>query len=78
MVTQEHLVALREEHNPIHEEYRQKIQVYDVVILKVGEKNKGKWKIAVVDELFYGEDDVVRSVHLRTRKNNLEQPIQLN
>ena len=48
------------------------------MIIKGGEKNKGKWKIAIVDELFYGEDDVVRSVHLRTRKNNLEQPIQLN
>lgn len=48
------------------------------MIIKEGEKNKGKWKIAAVDELFYGEDDVVRSVHLRTRKNDLEQPIQLN
>ena len=48
------------------------------MIIKGREKNKGKWKIAVVEKLFYGEDDVVRSVHLRTRKYNPEQPIQLN
>ena len=53
-----------------------KTEVEDVVIIKGEEKNKGKGSIGIVEELYKGKDDVVRSVKLRTPKSHTERPIQ--
>ena len=48
-----------------------------MVIIKGESKNRGNWKLAIVEKLRHGKDSVVRVVGLRTAKNYLEQPIQL-
>ena len=40
------------------------IEVGDVVLIKSEEKNKGKWSIEIVEELYKGKDDVIRGVKL--------------
>lgn len=48
----------------------------DVVLIRSDEKNRGKWPLGVVVELFNGRDGVVRAVKLRAGKTFLERPIQ--
>lgn len=48
----------------------------DVHLIKGEEKNRGKWKIGVVDKLIPGRDRIVRAVRLRTEKIYLKRPIQ--
>ena len=73
----EYLVALRERHNLNHKGKDTNIQIGDVVIIKGESKNRGKWKLAIVEKLHRGKDNVVRVVGLHTAKNYLERPIQL-
>ena len=73
----EYLVALRERHNLNHKGKDANIQIGDVVIIKGESKNRGNWKLAIVEKLHRGKDNVVRVVGLRTAKNYLERPIQL-
>ena len=40
------------------------------------EKNRGKWKIGIVHQLFKGQDGVIRGVRLPAGKSHLERPIQ--
>ena len=48
----------------------------DVVLIKGEQKNRGTWKIGIVDKLIKGRDLVVRGVRLRAGKSYLERPIQ--
>ena len=73
----EYLVALRERHNLNHKGKQANIKIGDVVIIKGESKNRGTWKLAVVEKLHTGKDNVIRAVGLRTAKNYLERPIQL-
>ena len=45
----EYLVALRERHNLNHKGKDTNIQIGDVVIIKVESKNRGNWKLAIVE-----------------------------
>ena len=49
-----------------------KIEVGDMVLIKGEEKNKGKWNIRIVEELYKGKDNVMRGVTLRTQKSHIE------
>ena len=71
----EYLVALRERHNLNHKDKLADIQIGDVVIIKGESKNWGHWKLAVVENLHFGKDDVIRAVEIRTAKSYLEQAI---
>ena len=73
----EYLVALREQHNLNFRDKQANIQIGDVVIIKGESKNRGTWKLAIVEKLHTGKDNVIRAVGLRTAKNYLERPIQL-
>ena len=64
----EYLVALREWHNLIHEDKHADIQIDDIVIIKGQSKNRGHWKLAIVEKLHSGKDNVIRAVGLRTEK----------
>ena len=55
---------------------KERTQRRDIVIIKSDEKNRGKWKIEIVHQLFIGQDGVIRGVRLREGKSYLEQPIQ--
>ena len=60
----------------MHNTKEMKIEVGYVVLIKGEEKNKGKWGIRKVEELYKGKDDVIRGVKLRTPKSHTERPIQ--
>ncbi|XP_068687764.1 uncharacterized protein [Montipora foliosa] len=49
----------------------------DVVIIKSEEKNRGQWKLGIIEELITGQDGVVRGDKLRESKSILETPVQL-
>ena len=72
----EYLRGLRERHNMKHNQRQQSLSKGDVVMIKGEEKNRGHWKLGIVEELFPGRDGVVRSVRLRAGKSFLERPIQ--
>ena len=53
-----------------------KISIGDVVLIKNEDRNRRKWKIGIVDKLYYGRDDVIRAVQLRSGKSFIQRPIQ--
>ena len=62
--TSEYLWGLRDRHCLKHGGQPADIHVGEVVIIKSEQKNRGKWKIGVVDNLIQGRDGVVRVVKL--------------
>ena len=48
----------------------------DIVLIKGGEKYRGKWNIGMVDKLYRGKGGVIRAVGLRTSKSYIKRPIQ--
>ena len=45
-------------------------------LIKSEEKNRGKWPLGNVKELYPGRDVVVRAVKVRSGRNFLERPVQ--
>ena len=75
--TQEYIRGLRERHNLKHNGKHSEIKIGEVVIIKSDEKNRGKWKIGVISNVFPGKDGIVRAVGLRTEKGTtLQRPVQ--
>ena len=52
------------------------IVIGDVVLIKGDDKQRGKWNIGIVEELYKGKDNVIRAAKLRSRKTYIERPIQ--
>ena len=73
----QYLVALTERQNLNHKDKHADIRIGDVVIIKGESKNRGHWKLAVVEKLPSGKDNAIGVVGLRTAKNYLERPTQL-
>ena len=71
----EYLAALRERHN-LATGARGHVSVGDVVIVKTDSRNRGKWLLAIVSDVYPGRDGNIRAVQLRTGKGMLERPIQ--
>ena len=46
------------------------------MIIKGESKNRGHWKLAIVEKLHSGKDNVIRAVELRATKSYLKRPIQ--
>ena len=74
--TSEYLRGLQERHNLKHNTKQSVIKVGDVVIIKSDQRNRNKWKLGIIDELFVGRDGVVRVARIRAGKSYLERPIQ--
>ena len=74
--TREYVKALRERHNLIHKTKSMSVKAGDIVLIKGEERNRGKWKLGVVDTPIPGRDGVVRAVRLKAGKSFLERPIQ--
>ena len=72
----EYLNALRERHNTIHQVKELEVKPGDVVIIKDEKKNRGTWKIGVVESLITGTDGVARAVKPQAGKSYLERAIQ--
>ena len=47
------------------------------MLIKGEEKNRGHWKIGIVNHLYSGKDNIIRVVQLRIRKKLIDRPIQL-
>ena len=72
----EYLTALRERHNLFHKTASNKVKVGDPVMVRTDNKNRGKWPLAVVQQIFPGRDGYTRAVQLRTTKEVIERPAQ--
>ena len=59
-----------------HKAKKMKISIGDVVLIKNEDRNRRKWKIGIVDNLYYGRDDVIRAVQLRSGNSFIQRPIQ--
>ena len=46
------------------------------MIVRTDNKNRGKWPLAVVQQIFPGRDGYTRAVQLRTTKGVIERPAQ--
>ena len=57
----EYLTALIERHNLFHKTANRKVKVGDAVIVRTDNKNRGKWPLAVVQQIFPG----VTAIHVR-------------
>ena len=74
--TREYLVALREWHQCNRKDKNKWLKIGDVVLIRSEERNRGKWPLGVVVELFCGRDGAVRAAKLRAGKAFLERPVQ--
>ena len=72
----EYLTALRERHNLLHKTTNYHVRVGDTVLVRSDSKNRGKWPIAVVQQIYPGRDGHIRAVKLRTSKGVIERPEQ--
>ena len=53
------------------------INLGDVVMMKEEEKNRGHWKISIVNDLYIGRDNIIPVAQLRIGKKLIDRPIQL-
>ena len=74
--TGEYLRALREKPNLKYGGKEKIPEVGDVVLIKDDVKNRGKWNVGVVEELYHGRDGVVRGAKLRMRKTHIDRALQ--
>ena len=74
--TGEYLRALRERHCMKHDNKACNLACGDVVIIKSEERNRNKWPLGIVEQLYPGKDGVVRAAKIRAGRNYLERPIQ--
>ena len=68
--------ALREQHNLKLKSHEIQISKGDVVLIKGGEQNRGKWNIGIVQHINKCKDGNIRSVKLRCKKAILERAMQ--
>ena len=54
--SQDYMKALRERHNMNHKSKTAIVKTGDVVLIKGDSKNRGKWNIGIVTNLFQGTD----------------------
>ena len=71
----EYLRALREKHNLKHHGKQSTLLVGEVVIIASDERNRGKWTLGIVEELFPGRDGVIRAAKVKTSNGHLERAV---
>jgi hypothetical protein len=71
----EYVRALRERHGQLTGK-ELGINVGDVMLLQGEKKNRGLWKMGVVEKLIAGKDGVVRGAILKTGNGRKERPLQ--
>ena len=72
----EYLRSLRERHNIKNNQRHMEIANGDSVLKKGNDKHRGKWNIGIVEELYEGKDNVIRTVKLRSKKTYIKRPFQ--
>ena len=51
-------------------------KVGEVVIVHGDERNKGKWTLGIITDVYPGPDDIIRAVRVKTSKSYLERAVQ--
>ena len=51
------------------------LSVGEVVIIASDERNRGKWPLGIVEELFPGRDGVIRAAKVKTSNGHLERAV---
>ncbi len=74
--TNEYLKSLRERHKLKHKTKQMTAERGDVVLIKGDERNRGKWKIGIIDSFIVGRDGVIRGARLRAGKSYIERAMQ--
>lgn len=54
-----------------------KVKIGEIVLIKGEEKDRGQWKIGVIQKLVKGRDGVIRGAKLKTVNGVRERPLQL-
>ena len=72
----EYIKTLWERHNLKHHKKTNAIKSGDVVLIKGDNKNRGKWNMGIVTDLYPGPDGEVRAVKLRVGNKVYERAIQ--
>ena len=72
----QYLIALRERHNVSHKQAKFQPKIGDLVIVQSESKNRGKWPLAIVKEMYPGKDGVVIAVRIKTANGTLERAVQ--
>ena len=67
---------MRERHNKKKNRNVIEPAVGDLVVIKGEERNEGKWKIGIIEQLYPGQDGIVRVVRVRCVKNQIERAVQ--
>ena len=70
-------MALREKYNLKHKDKTFKINVEDIVLINGEEKNRGYWKIGIVNQLYIGKGNNIRVAQLRIGEELIDRRIQL-
>ena len=73
----EYLRSLREKLNMKNKQRHIKIAIIDVVLIKGKDKDRDKWSIGSVEELYEQKDNIIKAVKLWSGKINIEPLIQL-
>ena len=71
----EYVKSLRERHTLKHSEERHP-KMGELLLIKLEDKNRGKWRIGVVTDLIKGRDGVVRAAKLRVGTSCIERAVQ--
>ena len=75
--TKEYVRTLRERHNLKHNVKPFNLAVGDVIIIYGEERNRGKWPLGIVQELYPGRDGVIRAAKIKTVNGHLDRPVHL-
>ena len=74
--TNEYLKSLRERHKLKHKTKQMTAKRGDAVLIKADERNRGKWKIGIIESFVVGRDGVIRGAWLRAGKSHIERAMQ--
>ena len=72
----EYIKSLRERHNMKTKDPMSIAKVGEVVICHSDDRNKGKWILGIITDLFPGPDNIVRAVRVKISKSYLERAVQ--
>lgn len=73
--TKEYLRGLRERHNLKHDGKGITLVVGDVVMIHSEDRNRGKWPLGIIEEMYTGRDGVIRGAKLRAGAGHIERPV---
>ena len=74
--SREYIRSLRERHRRAGGAQTPHPNVGDAVIVKSEQKNRNRWKLAIVTDLIKGRDGITRAAKLRVGSGNIERAIQ--